>query len=290
VLRIRTFVAGAAAVLAAGALTGLAPTAVHAVGAARCGDPATRPWCDASKDPDARAALLLAAMTQDEEVQLLGGDTAGAAPHTGATFAIPRLGLPAVYFSDGPVGPRQGSATAMPVPESLAAGFDPTLASAHGGEIAEEAKAKGNDVVFAPTVNILRNPQGGRSYETYGEETFLTGRTAVAWVQGAQSAGVVADIKHFAANNQEGQNGVPPLSAVNGGRMLVNANVDERTLREVYFPHFEAAVKQADVGSIMCSYNRVNGPFACESAQPPAGAAARLGLPEPRALRLRRRA
>jgi len=266
VLRIRTFVTGAASVLAAGALTGLAPTAVHAAGAARCGDPATRPWCDASKDPDARAALLLAAMTQDEEVQLLGGDTAGAAPHTGATFAIPRLGLPAVYFSDGPVGPRQGSATAMPIPESLAAGFDPTLASAHGGEIAEEAKAKGNDVVFAPTVNILRNPQGGRSYETYGEETFLTGRTAVAWVQGAQSAGVVADIKHFAANNQEGQNGVPPLSAVNGGRMLVNANVDERTLREVYFPHFEAAVKQADVGSIMCSYNRVNGPFACESA------------------------
>lgn len=222
-------------------------------------------WCDRSLSPDARALLFQKAMTQDEEISLVGGNGNGAAPHTGASYAVPRLGLPAVYFSDGPVGPRQGPATAMPIPMALAAAWDPKLAYAHGQEIADEAKHKGNDVVFAPTVNIMRTPQGGRTYEAYGEETYLVAQTARGWIQGAQSTGVIADVKHYLANNQEGQNGVPPLTAANGGRMLVDAQVDERTLREVYMPHFEAAVKQANVGTIMCSYNRVNGTYACEN-------------------------
>jgi beta-glucosidase len=204
-------------------------------------------------------------MTLAEEVSLVGGNGNGAAPHTGATYAVPRLGLPAVFFSDGPVGPRQGAATAMPIPMALAAAFDPKLAFAHGQEIADEAKHKGNDVVFAPTVNIMRTPMGGRTYEAYGEETYLVAQTGRGWIQGAQSTGVIADVKHFAANNQEGQNGVPPLSSANGGRMVVDAQVSERTLREVYLPHFEAAVKQANVGTLMCSYNRINGTYACEN-------------------------
>lgn len=241
--------------------------AAHAASpSAACGDVATRPWCDASLSPDARAALLLSAMTVDERIRLLGGDTAHESPHTGASFAIPRLGIPVVYYSDGPVGPRQGSATAMPVPIALAASFNPTLAGEHGEEIATEAKDKGNDVVFAPTVNIARNPQNGRSYEAYGEEPYLTGQTTVGWIDGAQSTGVIADVKHFAAYNQEGQGGVPPITSVAGSRMLVNVQVDERTLRELYFPHFEAAVKQANVGTLMCSYNMVNGTYACENA------------------------
>jgi beta-glucosidase len=257
-----------AAAVAAGAVAvlGLAPAHAAPAPAGRCGAVAQRPWCDRSLSPDRRAALLQAAMTMDEEITLLGGNTAGEAPHTGASFAIDRLGIPAVYFSDGPVGPRQGAATAMPIPLALAAGFDPALAVAHGAEIADEVKKKGNDVVFAPTVNILRNPQGGRSYEAYGEEPYLVGQTAVGWIDGAQAQGVIGDVKHFAGNNQEGQLGVPPITAVNGSRMAVNAVIDERTLREVYLPHFEAAVKQADVGSIMCSYNRLNGPYACESS------------------------
>ena len=202
-------------------------------------------------------------MTQAEEVTLLGGDVQNAAPHTGKSFEIDRLGIPAVYYSDGPVGPRQGSATAMPIPLALAATMDQGLAGAHGGEIALEAKAKGNDVLFAPTVNVLRNPQGGRDYEAYGEEPFLIARTAVGWINGAQSKGVLADVKHFSANNQEGQSGVPPLTAVNGSRNAVNAIVDERTLREVYWPHFEAAVKQANVATLMCSYNLVNSQYSC---------------------------
>ncbi len=250
---------------AGAALSGPAGAAVASL-PVPCPSPAAHPWCDRALSPDARALLFQQAMTQDEEISLVGGNGRGAAPHTGATYAVPRLGLPAVFFSDGPVGPRQGSATALPIPMALAATWDPGLAWAHGEEIADEARHKGNDVVFAPTVNILRTPLGGRTYEAYGEETFLVGQTGVGWIKGAQSTGVIADVKHYLANNQEGQQGVPPLSAVNGGRMVVNANVAERTLREVYMPHFEAAVKQADVGTIMCSYNRVNGVYACENS------------------------
>lgn len=232
---------------------------------APCPTQAAHPWCDRSLSPDRRATLFRTAMTEDEEVTLVGGDSVGASPHTGATYAIPRLGLRAVYFSDGPVGPRQGSATAMPIPMALAATWDPRLARTHGREIADEARHKGNDVVFAPTVNIMRTPQGGRTYEAYGEDTFLTGRTAVEWIRGAQSTGVIADVKHFVANNQEGQTGVPPITSTDGGRQVVDARVAERTLREVYMPQFEAAVKQGHVGTIMCSYNRVNGDYACEN-------------------------
>jgi beta-glucosidase len=232
---------------------------------APCPTQQAHPWCNRSLSSDARAALFQQAMTQDEEITLVGGDTQSNGPHTGATYAIPRLGLRAVYFSDGPVGPRQGSATAMPIPMALAATWSPQLAYNHGYEIGSEAKAKGNDIVFAPTVNIMRTPQGGRTYEAYGEDTYLQAQTAIGWIHGAQSAGVIATVKHFVANNQEGQGGVPPFTAANGGRQLVNANVDERTLREVYFPQFEAAVKQGNTGSVMCSYNRVNGTYACEN-------------------------
>ncbi|MGZ6764447.1 MAG: beta-glucosidase [Nocardioides sp.] len=267
-----TVVAALSAALAASAVSlvgvgtsdAAAPTAAAAA-PAPCPTQAAHPWCDRSLSPDRRALLFQRAMTRDEEVTLVGGDSFGASPHTGATFAIPRLGLRAVYFSDGPVGPRQGDATAMPIPMALAATWDQRLARTHGREIADEVKHKGNDVVFAPTVNIMRTPQGGRTYEGYGEDTFLVGRTAVSWIRGAESAGVIADVKHFLANNQEGQDGVPPITSTNGGRQVVNVNAAERTLREVYMPQFEAAVKQAHVGTIMCSYNRVNGAYACEN-------------------------
>lgn len=272
--RTRLTALAATLTVAAATLAGVAPpaaTAATAAGAAGTAAPApcptqsAHPWCDRSLSPDARARLFQKAMTEDEEVTLVGGDSFGASPHTGATYAIPRLGLRPVYFSDGPVGPRQGTATAMPIPMALAATWDPRLARTHGREIADEAKKKGNDVVFAPTVNIMRTPQGGRTYEAYGEDTFLTGRTAVGWIRGAQSTGVIADVKHYLANNQEGQDGVPPITSTNGGRQVVNVNASERTLREVYMPQFEAAVKQAHVGTIMCSYNRVNGDYACEN-------------------------
>ncbi|MSZ77210.1 MAG: hypothetical protein F2667_08915, partial [Actinobacteria bacterium] len=139
------------------------------------------------------------------------------------------------------------------------------LARRYGATVAEEAKHKGNDVVYAPAVNILRTPQGGRSYEGFGEETFLVARTGVEWIRGAQSTGIIANIKHYLANNQEGLVGLPPFFAVDGSRLAVNVNVERRTLREVYMPQFEAAVKQGRVGTVMCAYNRVLGSYNCEN-------------------------
>ncbi len=242
-----------------------APQAGADTAPAPCPAESAHPWCNRALSPDQRALLFQQAMTQDEEITLVGGAGNAANGHTGATFAIPRLGLRQITFTDGPVGPRQGPATAMPIPMALAATFSPDLAYGYGKEVGTEARDKGNDFVFGPTVNIMRTPEGGRTYEAFGEDTYLDAQTTVAWVKGAQAAGVIATTKHFVANNQEGQGGVPPVTAVNGGRQVVDANVAERTLREVYFPQFEAAVKQGNTGAIMCSYNKVNGVYACEN-------------------------
>ena len=249
--------------------------APQAAAAGRCG---SHPWCNTSLGPDARAELLLSALTQDEKIGLLGGDdlfgvAGGAHSHTGTDDGVPRVGLPTTYYSDGPLGPRQGSTTAMPAPMGLAATFDPEMAFRAGSVVANETRDKGNDVVFAPTVNIMRTPLNGRTFEAYGEDPYVDTQTTVRWIEGAQSQGVIADVKHFAANNQEGADpsghtGVPgsPLGAGPfGSRYISNSVIDERTLREIYLPHFEAAVKRAGVGTVMCSYNMLNGQYACEN-------------------------
>ena len=253
------------------ALLLLTASAGGADAAGRCGD---HPWCDTSLDADTRAGLLLEQLTQDEKISLLAGDDlfgvgGQAGSHTGTSDGVPRVDLPTIYYTDGPMGVRSGMATAMPAPLGLAATWDPALAARYGATVGNEAKSKGNDVVFAPTVNIMRTPLGGRTFEGYGEDPWLVGRMAVGWIEGAQSEGVIANVKHFAANNQEGTGpaleGTPLGVGVLGDRYTVNAVVDERTLREIYLPAFEAAVKDANVGSIMCSYNRLNGQYACEN-------------------------
>src|SRR3954469_7903154 len=269
-LRLRGFAA-----IVAAALTVLAVPAANAVAATGpCSEPSGRPWCDPSLSPDKRAGLLVAARTQDEKISLLAGTSANG--HTGATAAIPRVGLPKSYNTDGPVGVRQGSATALPTPMAEAASFDPAMAFLHGKTIGNEARAKGNDGVLAPTVNVMRTPLNGRTFEAFGEDPWLVTRTTVAWIKGAQSQGIYATVKHYAANNQEGvdptggqtANGSSPLGVgLQGSRHFANSVVDERTLREVYLPQFEAAVKEAHTGSIMCSYNRLNGQYACAHEQ-----------------------
>ncbi len=239
-----------------------------AAAAGRCGD---HPWCDTSLSPGVRADLLLGEMTLEEKISLMAGDDLAGVftgnPATGTSDGIPRLDIPTVYYSDGPVGPREGRATAMPGPLALASGFDPELARAVGVAIANEVKNKGNDVVHAPTVDIMRTPLAGRTFEGYGEDPFLASALGVAWVQGAQSEGVIANVKHYAPNSQEGQVGAPPLGALVGGRFTVDAVVDERTLREIYLPPFEDAITRGDAGSVMCAYNRINGFPACESPE-----------------------
>ncbi len=116
-----------------------------------------------------------------------------------------------------------------------------------------EAADYGNTFLEAPDVNIARVPQNGRTFEAYGEDPWLVARLAVANIQGIQSQGIIANVKHYAANNQEAE------------RRSINEVIDERTLREIYLPAFEAAVKEGHVGSFMGAYNRINGAFCCEN-------------------------
>lgn len=262
-------------------LLALLPAAASAEG--RCGDPSARPWCDTTLSPDRRAELLLAELSNDEKISLLGGDelsgvAGGEGTHTGTSDGIERVGIPTIYFSDGPAGVRSGNATAMPSPISLGASFDPKNATRDARVIADEVIKKGNDIVFAPTVDIVRTPLAGRVFEALGgEDPFLSSHLAVPWIKAVQAKGLMANVKHFAGNNQEGTGpaadearpgnfavSVGALAPV-GNRMRIDARIDERTLRELYLPMFEAAVKKANVASVMCAYNKVNGPFACEN-------------------------
>jgi beta-glucosidase len=223
--------------------------------AGRCGN---HPWCDTSLSPSKRADLLIAALTPAERIGLLAGDSAAGISgmphtHTGAADGVPRLDVPPLYLTDGPVGIRQGPSTAMPSSMSIASTFNLTLARSDGAVIGNEAKLKGDDVVYAPTINLLRTPLWGRAFESLGEDPLLTARLGVAWIRGLQAQGVMANVKHFAVNNQE------------NARYSIDARVDERTLFEMYLSQFEAAVKQGHAGSVMCSYNRLNGPHTCES-------------------------
>jgi beta-glucosidase len=261
-----------AVALAALAVLALLPVTASAAG--RCGDPGARPWCDTARSADERAGLLLGALTRDEKIDLLAGDElTGVAgqedKHTGTLNGVERVGLPPVYFSDGPVGPRQGMATAMPSPISLASTFSPALAARHAAVVGDEVRKKGNDVVYAPAVNMQRTPLNGRTFEYFGEDPFLSSQLTVGWTRGVQEQGVIGNVKHYAVNNQEGPGAYVPFSPLGvptlGSRITVDARLDERTLREIYLPQFEAAVKQGGVGSVMCAYNRVNGQFACEN-------------------------
>jgi beta-glucosidase len=212
-----------------------------------------RPWMNRSLSPDQRADLLLAQMTLDEKIAMLHGWSGGS--YVGYIPANTRLGIPALGLEDGPAGVADGmtGVTAFPAPEALAASWDTSLMRQYGQDLGNEEWGKGANVALAPTVNILRNPQWGRSFETLGEDPYLTAMLASADIQGIQSQHVIATVKHYAANNQEYH------------RTTVSANVDERTLHEIYLPAFEYAVRQAGVGAVMCSYNKVNNVYACEN-------------------------
>jgi beta-glucosidase len=176
--------------------------------------------------------------------------------------------MPPIKFTDGAVGAggvQSGAnpATAMPSATALAANFDQAMAYSYGSVVGQEVKHRGFDGNWGPTVNIMRTPLGGRTYEAYGEDPFLSGQTAVGWIDGLQAQGVMADVKHFAANNQEGQYGVSPLVAPYGGRQFVNVHVSQRALHEIELTPFEAAITQGHSDTVMCSYNQLEGQYAC---------------------------
>jgi beta-glucosidase len=189
-----------------------------------------------------RVIRLTNGLTLDEKLQLLAGD------HGFYVHALPSIGLPAIRMSDGPYGVRTfGSGTAYAGGVSLAAAWDPELAEKVGHSMGLDARARGVGVLLAPGVNIYRSPLNGRNFEYLGEDPYLASQIAVGFIEGVQSAGVIATVKHFAANNSEFD------------RHNLNAEVDERTLREIYLPAFEASVRQAHVGAVMDSYNLLNG-------------------------------
>lgn len=186
-------------------------------------------------------------MTLDEKLALVAG--------TGFdSVGVPRLHIPSLRMTDGPIGVRVGQATEFPASVLLAASFDPVLAERIGAAIARETKAHGKNVILGPAVNIVRTPLNGRNFEYLGEDPALAAGMAVGYIRGVQSQGVVATVKHFAANNQETE------------RKDVDVEVDGRTLHEIYLPAFEAAVKEAGVWAVMCAYNKVGGAFACENS------------------------
>jgi beta-glucosidase len=201
------------------------------------------PVCAPKEDNQVDA--WLSAMTLDEKIALVAG--------TGFdSVGVPRLHVPSLRMTDGPVGVRVGEATAFPASALLAATFEPEFAKRVGAAIARETKGHGKNVILGPAVNIVRTPLGGRNFEYLGEDPELAARMAVGFIQGVQNQNVMATVKHFAVNNQETE------------RQSINVEVDERALHEIYLPAFEAAVKEAGVWSVMCAYNKVNGVFACE--------------------------
>lgn len=201
---------------------------------------------------------ILSQMTLEEKAAIC----TGAGPWT--TTPVERLGIPEMTVSDGPHGIRRVSdiqslgsqslpATCFPTASCLASTWDVELLREMGTALAEEAIALNVDVILGPGVNMKRSPLGGRNFEYFSEDPYLAGEMAASLINGIQSKGVGTSLKHFAVNNQEYQ------------RFSISAEVDERTLREIYLPAFEKAVKQAHPWTVMCAYNRLNGVFCSEN-------------------------
>ncbi len=196
----------------------------------------------ASSEIETRIDSLLSQMTLEEKIDFIGG--------IDGFFirAVPRLGIPRLKMADGPLGVRNfGPATTMAGGIALAATWNTALAERVGTEIGRDARAKGVHFLLGPGVNLYRAPMNGRNFEYFGEDPFLASRITVGYIRGVQAQGVAATVKHFAGNNSEFD------------RHKTDSVIDERTLREIYLPTFEAAVREAQVGSIMDAYNLTNG-------------------------------
>ncbi|WP_426031069.1 glycoside hydrolase family 3 C-terminal domain-containing protein [Caulobacter sp. DWP3-1-3b2] len=234
--------------------------------------PATQPWLDASLDPDARADLALKAMTQDEKMTIIFGffGSEMAPKYTRVPQALPgsagyvpgiaRLGVPAQFQTDAGVGvatqggePKKRERTALPSGMATTATWNPDLAFKGGAMIGSEARDSGFNVMLAGGVNLVREPRNGRNFEYGGEDPLLAGRMVGAQIKGIQSNAIVSTIKHYAVNGQE------------TGRFVLDSKIGEADARTSDLLAFQFAIEDADPHSVMCSYNRLNGDYACEN-------------------------
>ena len=220
-------------------------SAAGAVLAAVCSaqTPALPPYKDPACGTQQRVDDLLGRLCLEEKVDLLGGSGFG-------TKRNARLGIPEIVMTDGPLGPnRKGRATNYSAAINFAATFDTNLMQEVARSIGEETRILGYNMLLAPMINIARVPHGGRTFECFSEDPYLTSRMAVAYVKGVQAQRVITCTKVLAANNQE------------WNRFDVDARMDERTLREIYLPAIKAAVQEADTWSIMAAYNQALGDY-----------------------------
>lgn len=249
-----------------------------ACGAAGAAQAQSRSWLDPAKSPDERARAAVAAMTLDEKLLLINGYSgkeeltkqpddivppaikADVAAHEiqGAAGYIPgiaRLGIPPQWQTDASIGVRvSGMArTALPSSLAIAASFDPAVPEAGGRMIATEARASGFNTLLAGGANLAREPRNGRNFEYVGEDPLLAGRMAGALVRGIQSQHMVSTMKHFALNDQESQ------------RTTVDVSMAPEAMRQSDLLAFELVDEEGKPGSVMCSYNLVNGRWACEN-------------------------
>ncbi len=227
------------------------------------------PWSNSSLSPDERAAMVVKEMTLDEKIQLLHGTgMVGLSPmapesihsNGGAGYVpgIPRLGIPSLQISDAAYGVRSSGengrySTALPSDEGAAASWDLDAAREYGALIGRELRAQGFNMTLGGGTNLTREPRNGRTFEYLGEDPVLAGKMVGSVMKGLQAEHVLGDIKHYALNDQE------------SGRNAVNVNIGQRAARESDLLAFEIGIQEADVAAVMCSYNRVNGDYACEN-------------------------
>lgn len=199
---------------------------------------------------------LLSQLTLEEKASLCSGE------NNWSSKAIKRLGIPSIYMTDGPHGLRKEAddgfgnskpATCFPTAACLAASWNPALLTKVGQAIGKECQSYGVQILLGPGANIKRSPLNGRNFEYFSEDPIVSGEMAAALISGIQSEGTGTSLKHYVANNQEFE------------RMSINAEVDERALREIYLRGFEIAVKKANPYTLMCAYNKINGVFGSEN-------------------------
>ena len=233
-------------------LTAVAPATI-----ARAQTSSHPPWMNKSLSAESRADLLIRAMTLKDKVALVHGVSRKAHPfkgYVGYVPANPRLHIPALKLADGRagVGNKATGVTLLPAPIAAASSWDPSLLETFGQVIGKEQWGKGTNVELGPTIDVVRVPEWGRTFETYGEDPYLNGQMAAAEIKGIQSQGPIANANMYLTMQQETD------------RFHIDSVVDERTLQEIYLPPFRAAVSSG-VGSVMCAYIKTNGVYSCEN-------------------------